>query len=216
MQHSGTTLLENLEGAARITTSLLTPMLRTRRAQWGATQPECDATYPGDDLIPHPIWSFTHAITIDAQAADVWQWIIQLGQGRGGFYSYQKLENLAQCHIINAAHILPEYQTLNLGDKIHIAPTAPPFHVHQVADAKTLVLFSHVPGAEIPPSEPISLWSFHLMPVGDNAVRLIERGRYAYPSTPMMKLMMGPLFLEPVSFEMARKMLLGIKARAEQ
>ena len=94
---------ERLAGAFLIAAALLTPFLRLWRTKWGATDAEVHRSLPGDDLIPHPKWRYTHAITIRASAAEVWPWLVQMGQGRGGMYSYEWLENLVGCDIHNAA-----------------------------------------------------------------------------------------------------------------
>jgi hypothetical protein len=69
---------------------------RPRINQWGATDQEHQATWPGDELVAQPSFVWTNAITIRAHAAQVWPWLVQLGQGRGGLYSYDWLENLVQ------------------------------------------------------------------------------------------------------------------------
>jgi hypothetical protein len=75
---------------------------RPRHLRWGASGQECDASLPGDDLIVTPDLTATRAITVRASADQVWPWVAQLGQGRGGFYSYDFLENLAGCDIHSA------------------------------------------------------------------------------------------------------------------
>lgn len=64
------------------------PLLHRRRARWGATADEITRHLPGDEIVSAPTWSYNHAITINAPRAQVWPWLLQLGQGRGGFYSY--------------------------------------------------------------------------------------------------------------------------------
>ena len=86
-------LAEGIGGALLIVFALLTPCLRGWRCKWGATDAEVKSKLPGDKLLPHPKWGFTHAVTIKAPVAEVWPWIVQIGQGRGGFYSYEFLEN---------------------------------------------------------------------------------------------------------------------------
>ena len=70
---------------------------RTRQLRWGATDQERELALPGDELIAKADLTATRAITVRAAAAEVWPWIAQLGQGRGGFYSYDILENLLGC-----------------------------------------------------------------------------------------------------------------------
>jgi hypothetical protein len=78
---------EGIAGAALIAVAFITPFLRPWRARWGATEAEVKKKLPGDELLPHPKWGYTHAVTIKASAAEVWPWLVQMGQGRGGFYS---------------------------------------------------------------------------------------------------------------------------------
>jgi hypothetical protein len=88
---------------------------RPRQLRWGASSQERDASLPGDDLIVTPGLTATRAITVHAPASQVWPWIAQLGQGRGGFYSYDFLENLAGCDIHSADRIIPEWQDVKIG-----------------------------------------------------------------------------------------------------
>jgi hypothetical protein len=92
-------------------------VLRAWQRRWGATDDEVNRTLPGDDLISHADLTATRAITIHTTAAQVWPWIAQLGQGRGGFYSYDFLENLVGCDIHSADRIVPEWQRIDIGDR---------------------------------------------------------------------------------------------------
>ncbi len=93
-------------------------LARSRQLRWGATDQEADGPLPGDDLIVNPGLSATRAITVGASADRVWPWIAQLGQGRGGFYSYDFLENLVGCDIHSADRIVPEWQDVAVGDEV--------------------------------------------------------------------------------------------------
>ena len=97
-------------------------MPEPRHLRWGASGRECDASLPGDDLIVSPDLSATRAITVRASAGQVWPWIAQLGQGRGGFYSYDFLENLVGCDIHSADRVVPGWQDIKIGDKVKLAP----------------------------------------------------------------------------------------------
>jgi len=91
-------VIEGMGGAILLGVHLvLGPILRPWRIKWGATDDEIRRTLPGDELVPQPQWSYTQAITIRASATEVWPWLVQIGQGRGGFYSYEWLENLVGC-----------------------------------------------------------------------------------------------------------------------
>ena len=89
---------------------------------WGATGEERAATLAGDDLIANPDLIATRAIPVGTSAEQVWPWIAQLGQGRGGFYSYDALENLVGCDIHSADRVVPEWQDLKVGDQVHLHP----------------------------------------------------------------------------------------------
>ncbi|MEK8226829.1 hypothetical protein NKG05_13190 [Oerskovia sp. M15] len=77
---------------------------------------------PGDELVPAADVVATRAITIAAPPREVWRWVLQLGQGRGGFYSYEWLENLVGCEIRNADRIEPQWQRLAVGDEVRLHP----------------------------------------------------------------------------------------------
>jgi hypothetical protein len=96
--------------------------VRSWQLRWGAAGEERAATLAGDDLIANPDLTATRAITVHVAADQVWPWIAQLGQGRGGFYSYDALENLVGCNIHNADQIVPEWQTITVGDQVKLHP----------------------------------------------------------------------------------------------
>ena len=179
-------------------------------SRWGASAAELSRTLPGDELVPAPQINSTHAITIHASVEQVWPWIVQMGQGRGGLYSYEELENLAGCDIHNAGSILPEYQTLNVGDKIRLGPDGYPFYVvRAVENQRALVLGSPSSDAAYGGS-----WVFYLESIDAQTTRLLVRSRGAYENTP------GNFFIwrvmtEPLSFIMEQKMMRGIQERAE-
>jgi hypothetical protein len=187
-------------------------LVRPWHLRWGATAGEVQSAWTGDHLLPHPLGASTHAITIRSPAAQVWPWIVQIGQGRGGFYSYAWVENLLGCQIENASRILPEHQQLRVGDPVWLHPNAPPLTVAIVEPGHTLVLaateeqdgFQVVSGT----------WAFFLRELGEHAARLIVRSRWSWPPT-LFRWVGYRLGLEPMHFVMERRMLLGIKERAE-
>jgi hypothetical protein len=194
--------------------------IRPWHLKWGATAAEVHATLPGDELVPNPRLSATHAITIHVSADKVWPWIVQMGQGRAGFYSYDWLENLFGCDIHNADRILPQFQTLKLGDGVRLHPKVPRVPVAIVEPNRALVLHGdsrvghHLPGMK--PGDYLNvLWGFYLQPIDERSTRLIERFRSDYNPSLFNRLMNSGV-MEPVSFIMERRMLLGIKERAEK
>ena len=200
-------------GAAVIGTAVAAYILLVRRWQlrWGATDEECDAALPGDDLIANPDLVATRAITVPAAAEQVWPWIAQLGQGQGGFYSYDALENLVGCDIHSADQIVPEWQTITIGGQVKLHPEVG-LDVAVVEQGRALVLRGGVPmGTASPPYD--FTWAFVLQEQPDGTTRLLVRERYAYTQR------WAPLLVEPVavvSFVMSHKMLCGIRDRAER
>src|SRR6266540_6479324 len=186
-------------------------VVRRWQLRWGATDEERDATLDGDDLIPNPDLTATRAITVHAPAERVWPWIAQLGQGRGGFYSYDALENLVGCDIHSADRIVTEWQDLKVGDQVKLHPEVG-LGVAVVEPGRALVLRGGVPMGAVPPPYDFT-WAFvaHQQPEG--TTRLLVRERYTYTQR------WAPLLVEPVAavaFVMSQRMLRGIRDRAEQ
>lgn len=182
-------------------------MMRPWHLGWGATPEEVHATLPGDDLVPEPTEQATHAITIHAPASAVWPWLVQIGQDKGGFYSYTWLENLVGCQMHNADHLVPEFQHIQVGDEVWLHPDAPPLPVLIVEPERTLVLGNNT-GAP-------GVWGFHLKALDENTTRLIARGRGGGSGGWWSQIGHYAL-LEPAHFIMERKMLLHIKHLAEK
>ena len=203
--------VEGVDGAARILFALITPFLRSRRVRWGATRAEVNMTLPGDRFVPKPRWTYTHAVTVDAPPAEVWRWVVQMGYGRGGLYSYQGLENMIGSDMHNADRIVPEWQHVEIGDEFRIDARVPPLPVALVDPEHALVMHGEPDNT----GTPNHCWGFYLLPLDDGRTRLISRARTYYTLTTPNKLAWGPLLMEPIGFVMERKMLLGIKARAE-
>lgn len=185
-------------------------VLRRWQLRWGATDAEMTEPLPGDELVPDPDLAATRAITIDARVDDVWPWIVQLGQGRGGFYSYDRLENLAGCDIHSALQVNPDWQRLDVGDAVRLAPELA-VNVAVVKPPNALVLQGAVwPGAAAPYD---FSWTFDLSPVSATTTRLVVRERYAYTRW-WARFVVEPVTV--VSFVMSHRMLRGIRDRAEQ
>ncbi len=186
--------------------------LRSWLLRWGATPDERSKNLPGDHLVMQANSSATRAITIGAPPERVWPWIVQIGQGRGGFYSYTWLENLVGCEIVNAETVHPEWQDLTPGDSIRLHPKMPGLPVIIAEKNRALVLGGGaIPEHRIPPVS----WAFVLEPAPGNAMRLIIRWRSHTPNT-VYDLVFNKYLLEPIHFAMERKMMLGIRERAER
>ena len=187
-------------------------LLRHRYLRWGATQEEQHGRLAGDELLPVVDMSATRAITIDAAVDAVWPWIAQLGQGRGGFYSYDWLENLVpNVDIHNADRVVPEWQHVTVGAQVRLAPELA-LDVVAVEQDRALVLQGGVPMGDAAPPYAFT-WSFVLSMQPDGTTRLVVRERYAYTRR-WAGLVVQPAAL--VSCLMSPKMLRGIKSRAER
>jgi hypothetical protein len=195
---------------------------RPWQLHWGAAEDEVRQTLPGDHLVPAPRLRTTRATTILAPPGKVWPWLLQIGYQRGGFYSYDRLEDLAGLKgITSADRINPELQQLAQGDRLLLAPeTRMDVAVLEPGRALVLhVIMSPFTARVIAPEDRASRahldwsWAFVLEALGPRSTRLIVRVRGDYRPG-----WIAPLFfliVEPAHFTMERKMLLGIKARAE-
>ena len=206
-----------VEGAALlIWHTLVTPFIGRRRRRWGTIGTEATDPLPGDDLVPAPKWSYTLGVTVDAPPEVVWPWIAQVGQGRGGFYTYQMLENLVGCRITNTTEILPEHQHPRVGDDIHLHWDAPPVKVELVDPPNALVLLGAPTETDTDGMWGISTWQFIVTPYLDGRSRLLTRGRYDHGPDRKSRLLFGRFPLEVISFVMSRRMMIEMKRLAER
>jgi len=209
------------------TVLVATCLVRARAAvqRWGATDDEVGRALPGDGLVPDPDVTLTRAITIRTPPERVFPWLAQLGQGRGGFYSYDWLENRAGLDIRSADHIVPGLQLLEPGDRIAVAPGPPSygFVVADVAAPERLVLRMTIhpfTGMQIPPHAPArgwsldATWAFALTPVAGASTRLVTRTRARLRLPLVLAQAYGAAF-QAVELVMERRMLLGVRERAE-
>jgi hypothetical protein len=176
--------------------------LRRPVLTWGATADEAGGRLPGDELLEDADGVATRAIAIDAPPAAVWPWIAQMGPApRGGAYTYDWIENLMGLDMRSAGRVLPEFQHPEPGDTIRYGGNL--MRVERVEPERVLAWRSE---------DRHWVWTFVLEPVG-SGTRLVSRNRFRLP-TLAARLAMLPL--EPASLVMERKMLLGIKRRAER
>ncbi|KAA0079359.1 SRPBCC family protein [Mycolicibacterium sp. P9-64] len=181
---------------------------------WGTSKDECRMRLPGDELMRQPVLQSTEGVWIEQSPAKVWPWLVQMGQGRGGLYTYEPLENLLGRHDRNADHIHPEWQHLEPDDVVRLAPKGwmglregVALTVAEVIEEQAIVL--HV----APPALPWeTVWSFHLIPHWDDRCRLIVRSRVGlrHPGEVLVAEMAGP-----ATALMTRGMLRGIRRRAQ-
>jgi hypothetical protein len=189
-------------------------LVRPWHLRWGTTDDEVEGTLPGDDLLREPKSEVTHAVTIDAPVEDVWPWLVQLGQGRAGFYSYDWLESLVGADIHNADRIVPEYQNLEAGDTVRLAPEDYPVQTSESAPEAVVVDPERAVVLQPPGASPRWSWAFVLHPMNDGTTRFVVRMRTQGKGT-LRGRAADYLFWEPAHFVMERKMLLGVKERAE-
>jgi hypothetical protein len=217
---SGGWLFRTILGAISALT-YYTLAVRPWLLRWGATAEEASTPLPGDDLVPSAAYTTTRAVTIRASAESIWPWLVQLGQARGGFYTYDRLEQIAGAAIRSADRVVPEFQQLAVGDTVLLSPVGGPkvavlepgcaLVLSQTMDLRTARSIPPVPATRWAMDW---TWTFALRPLPDGTTRLLVRTRADY--RPHAVLTPGVrLLLEPIHFVMERGMLLGIKRRAE-
>lgn len=173
---------------------------------WGASPVEVRREMPGDALLPAAPLVTTRAVTVDAGPGAIWPWLVQMGPRRGGAYTYDWVENLMGLDMHSADRVLPEFQDLKSGDVMPLGRKGAVLEVAELDPEHALVLRSQ-DGAWV--------WSFGLYPRG-GSTRLVSRNRIQ-PPAPSLPYRLSFLYLmEPGSLLMERKMLLGIKSRAER
>jgi hypothetical protein len=183
---------------------------------WGASAREAAAVLPGDEFVRSESQS-TRAITIAASPERVWPWLLQLGQDRGGFYSYEFLEDLAGTDMDNIDTLNPALQHWKVGDKLWMYPPdklggAGHAVLLRLDPGRALVFGTRQLGTPLS-AQPDGTWAFVLQPSGQGT-RLLVRGRGA-PHTSSALRAFDRVVFEPMHFVMERKMMEGIRARAE-
>jgi len=211
-------LVEAGAGVAIILSALATPWRRAQRSVWGVDPADAAREYPGDELVASPRWQWTHGVEVDAPPADVWPWAAQVGADRGGFYSYAALENLVGCRITNADRIHPEWE-VGPDTELLVHPKAPPLPVAAMEPGAWFVAHGGpAPGTDLTRGTWVNVsWLFLVEPLGDGSrSRVVSRYRCATSNDRATRLQFGPTLVEPISFAMDRRMLLGIRDRAER
>ncbi len=180
--------------------------IRRWMSRWGATPSDLSRVMAGDSLLATEMYSGTMAVSVDAPPEDVWPWLVQIGYQRGGLYSYDWLDRLfGYLDRPSATRILPEFQRLTVGDQIPLG-RGPSWPVAVVDPRHALVLdMRNMGGFDW-------VWQFGLYTVDEKRTRLVSRSR-VHTRTAWARLF--TYLIEPAGFLMTRRMLLGIKARAE-
>jgi hypothetical protein len=189
------------------------PIVRHWHMRWGATEAEVAGAMPGDDVVPRAQFNATRSISIDAAPKDVWPWIVQLGYRRAGFYTYDQVDNAGEP---SADRIIEEYQDLKIGDEIPMWHESHGLAIAYVVDsfeAPNWMLWVHRPHEG---ERPDSTWSWRLVTLPTGGTRLVTRMKQDYRwGTPRLALF-NVVLMEFGDFAMERRMLKGIKVRAER
>lgn len=177
--------------------------IRPWQLRWGATDEEVARAMPGDDVVKHPTFNATRAVTIQARPEEIWPWLVQIGIKRAGWYSYDWLDNLG---IPSADHIVPELQHIAVGDLIPMSPDGKQGFWVKDFETNRWMLWWDKQGDDT--------WYWGLYPQDDSQTRLITRVRMRYRW--LSPTIMLDLLVEFTDIVMMRKCLLGIKQRAER
>ena len=181
-------------------------LLRGWTLNWGASAAEAMQPLPGDELLTEADIVATRAISIDAPPSAVWPWLVQMGPGRAGAYTYDWIENLFDLNMHSADRIHPEWQDLKVGDVLRSGADRSGMRVEILEPARVLSSRSETGDW---------VWTFALLETPDGSTRLLSRNRIAMKGSSAGQ-RLGMLVMEPGSLVMERKMLHGIKERAER
>jgi hypothetical protein len=185
---------------------LTAPLFRRRHLRWGATPTEVTQALPGDGLLPRAQFNPTRAITISAPPEAVWPWLVQVGCLRAGWYSDDLLDNLG---LPSATTVVPGLQHLEAGQWVPMSPSRTP------SERTAFRVDSFQAGQWLLWTMPGSTWAWQLTPVPGDGTRLVTRVHAVYDWRRPLTAVLGVLLLEFGDFAMMRRMLRGIKSRAE-
>lgn len=180
-------------------------VLRPWHLSRGATTEEAHRSLPGDELLAAPSVVSTRAITIAAPPSAVWPWLVQMGVGRAGAYTYDWIENLLGLDMHSADEVVPELQHLEVGEVLPMQPEGPGMRVETLEPERVLSLRSE---------DGRWVWTF-VLETHAGATRLLSRNRITLEGSSLAR-RMAMWAMEPGSLVMERKMLLGIRGRAER
>jgi hypothetical protein len=180
--------------------------MRRWLTRWGATRADLSRVMPGDTGVVEPTYQATLAVAIAARPEHIWPWLLQMGYQRGGLYSFDWLDRLfGYLDRPSATRVLPEFQRLNVGDEVPIGRGGG-FPVKGVDPYRSLVLGGEGDGFAW-------VWQFGLYSVSEDQTKLVSRNSVRAPRTIPSWLFMR--MIEPAAFLMTRRMLQGLKQRAE-
>lgn len=204
---------------AVVATAALLYAARRYFRDWGTTKDESRGALPGDGLIAQPVLQATEGVWINAAAEQVWPWLIQMGQDRGGLYVFETVENALGLRSHSATSVAdrihPEWQRLEVGDAVRLVPKGwfglsegVEMKAIEVVEPQSIVLRGERPGV---PWDMV--WTFHLIPHWEDRCRLLIRSRLAlrHPGQVVLAELVGP-----ARAFLTRGILIGIKRRAER
>jgi hypothetical protein len=180
--------------------------IRRWMSRWGATSSDLTRVMAGDGLIVHPTYSGTMAVIVNARPEHIWPWLVQMGYQRGGLYSYDWLDRLfGYLDRPSATRILPEFQRLAVGEHIPLG-RGPSWPVAVIEPDRALVLdMRNMGGIDW-------VWQFGLYAIDERRTQLVSRSRVRARTVSARLLTFA---IEPAGFVMTRRMLIGLKQRAE-
>jgi hypothetical protein len=184
---------------------LTAPLYRAWHLRWGATDAEVDGLMPGDEIVANAAFNATRAITIAAPIERVWPWIVQIGYRRAGFYTYDLLDNAGYA---SADRILGQFQQPKIGDWMPMTSN--------VSETTAFKVKAFLTNRWLLWAKPDSTWAWTLTPLAEGQTRLVTRLKQRYPWESPAMAIFTLLLLEFGDFPMMRRMLQGIKGRAEQ
>ena len=193
-------------------------VVRPLYLRWGATDSELASAFPGEELFPVAGSRSVRGVTIGAPAEDVWPWVAQIGQDRGGFYSYEVLEDLAGCEMPRATRVMPEHQAWRAGDQLWMYPKqkldgAGGARLVAHEPGRLLMFASRALGAAVDRPE-AGVWGFAVQPLDEDRTRLVAVSRAAPEASPVAAGFARAVF-EPAHYVMERRMLLNLRTLAE-
>jgi len=193
-----------VSGAVILAGALFFALYRPWQLKWGATRDEIDRIMPGDEIVPRAMFNATRAVTIDANPEAIWPWLVQIGFGRAGWYSYDLFDNFGR-H--SSTRIMPDLQHIEVGDLVPLGPGSDSgMRVYGLEPNVWLLWWER--------KIQCTTWAWALDPQPDGRTRLITRVR-ARPSWRHPTTALWLVLTELADFPMMRKCLLGIKHRAE-
>ena len=199
-------LAEIVHVASDVPVFLAAPLFRSRHLRWGATPRELAGTLRGDELLPHAQFKATRAITIDAPPDGIWPWLVQVGCQRAGWYSNDLLDNLGRP---SATTIIPDFQHIEIGQWIPMSPSG------SLSERTALKVHSYQIDEWMLWTKPDSTWVWQLTPDDEGGTRLVTRIHAVYDWRHPLTAILGLLLMEFGDYAMIRRMLRGIKSRAE-